>query len=276
MVKRFFLSSLRAMLLFCILVSPAHPAAAPSPVAQAAPSTPAVPAPVLSAQAVPAPVLSAPTVPAPTPVSAAPLSVVVKSTANRGETNVGDYWIGEDFAAGFQTLGATTDMDYRGEYHRPHSPEPALNLYMRGYTDFIPPFPSGCNVLYAYYPMAYTVPSAQASDTADNFSSVSARNAAPIKAAAAGRHPLSKSALNRRPPQPQNANLDDDWQNFDVIAVASLMEMSAVILPEGITMEGPSLEKAREEGVAVLQSKKSAYALCALMEKGGLPADTDA
>ena len=133
MVKRFFLSSLRAMLLFCILVSPAHPAAAPSPVAQAAPSTPAVPAPVLSAQAVPAPVLSAPTVPAPTPVSAAPLSVVVKSTANRGETNVGAYWIGEDFAAGFQTLGATTDMDYRGEYHRPHSPEPALNLYMRGY-----------------------------------------------------------------------------------------------------------------------------------------------
>ena len=194
MVKRFFLSSLRAMLLFCILVSPAHPAAASSPVAQAAPSTPAVPVPVLSAPAVPAPVLSAPavpapalsapSVPAPTPVSAAPLSVVVKSTANRGETNVGDYWIGEDFAAGFQTLGATTDMDYRGEYHRPHSPEPALNLYMRGYTDFIPPFPSGCNVLYAYYPMAYTVPAAPASDTADNFPSVSARNAAPIKTAA--------------------------------------------------------------------------------------------
>lgn len=211
MVKRFFLSSLRAMLLFCVLVSPAHPAAASSPVAQAAPSTPAVPAPVLFA----------PTVPAPTPVSAAPLSVVVKSTANRGETNIGDYWIGEDFAAGFQTLGAMTDMDYRGEYHRPHSPEPALNLYMRGYTDFIPPFPSGCNVLYAYYPMAYTVPSAPASDAADNFPSVSARNATPIKTAAAGRHPLSKSALNRRPPQPQNANLDDDWQNFDVIAVAS-------------------------------------------------------
>ena len=42
--------------------------------------------------------------------------------------------------------------------------------------------------------------------------------------------------------------------HMNVIAVASLMEMSAVILPEGITMEGPSLEKAREEGVAVLQS----------------------
>ena len=29
--------------------------------------------------------------------------------------------------------------------------------------------------------------------------------------------------------------------HMNVIAVASLMEMSAVILPEGITMEGPSL-----------------------------------
>ena len=45
--------------------------------------------------------------------------------------------------------------------------------------------------------------------------------------------------------------------HMNVIAVASLMEMSAVILPEGITMEGPSLEKAREEGVAVLHTAKS-------------------
>ena len=127
------------LLLFCALVSPAHPAAASSPAASdtAALSQPSS-SPHISSQ------------------SGALPSVVVKSTANRGETNVGDYWIGEDFAAGFQTLGATTDTDYRGEYHRPHSPEPALNLYMRGYTDFIPPFPPGCNVLYAYYPMAYT------------------------------------------------------------------------------------------------------------------------
>lgn len=192
------------LLLFCALVSPSHSSAALSQPASS---------PHISSQ------------------SGALPSVVVKSTANRGETNVGDYWIGEDFAAGFQTLGATTDTDYRGEYHRPHSPEPALNLYMRGYTDFIPPFPPGCNVLYAYYPMAYTaVPaprtlSAPASGTIGaHSSSAAARNAAPVPpstSAAAGRHPLSKSALNRRPPQPQNANLDDDWQNFDVIAVAS-------------------------------------------------------
>ena len=64
--------------------------------------------------------------------------------------------------------------------------------------------------------------------------------------------------------------------HMNVIAVASLMEMTAVILPEGIKMEGPSLEKAREEGIAVLQSKRSAYALCALMHQAGLPADADA
>lgn len=193
------------LLLFCALVSPSHSSAALSqPASSSLSSSQPSSSPHISSQ------------------SGALPSVVVKSTANRGETNVGDYWIGEDFAAGFQTLGATTDTDYRGEYHRPHSPEPALNLYMRGYTDFIPPFPPGCNVLYAYYPMAYTaIPaprtlSAPASGTIGaHSSSAAARNAAPAP------RPLSKSALNQRPPQPADANLDDDWQNFDVIAVAS-------------------------------------------------------
>ena len=59
--------------------------------------------------------------------------------------------------------------------------------------------------------------------------------------------------------------------HMNVIAVASLMEMAAVIIPEGIQMEEPSLEKAREEGVAVLQSDKTAFALCALLAQYGLP-----
>ena len=231
------------LLLFCALVSPAHPAAASSPAASdTAPTAPHTTTHTLSqpassplSAAQPALFSSQPSSsPHISSQSGALPSVVVKSTANRGETNVGDYWIGEDFAAGFQTLGATTDTDYRGEYHRPHSPEPALNLYMRGYTDFIPPFPPGCNMLYAYYPMAYTaIPaprtlSAPASGTIGaHSSSAAARNAAPVSpstsaaAAAPAPRPLSKSALNQRPPQPADANLDDDWQNFDVIAVAS-------------------------------------------------------
>ncbi len=59
--------------------------------------------------------------------------------------------------------------------------------------------------------------------------------------------------------------------HMNVIAVASLMEMAAVIIPEGIEMEGPTLEKAREEGIAVLQSDKTAFELCALMAQAGLP-----
>ena len=59
--------------------------------------------------------------------------------------------------------------------------------------------------------------------------------------------------------------------NKNVIAVASLMEMSAVIIPEGIEIEAPSLAKAREEGITVLSSGKTAFELCALMAAAGLP-----
>ncbi len=59
--------------------------------------------------------------------------------------------------------------------------------------------------------------------------------------------------------------------HMNVIAVASLMEMSAVLIPEGIQMEEASLEKANEEGICVLQSRKTAYELCALMAGAGLP-----
>ena len=61
--------------------------------------------------------------------------------------------------------------------------------------------------------------------------------------------------------------------HMNVIAVASLMEMAAVILPEGIQMEAASLDKACEEGVTVLQSPLTAYELCARMAQAGLPAD---
>ena len=59
--------------------------------------------------------------------------------------------------------------------------------------------------------------------------------------------------------------------HMNVIAVASLMEMAAVILPEGIEIEEATLAKAREEGICVLQCSKTAYELCALMAQAGLP-----
>ena len=59
--------------------------------------------------------------------------------------------------------------------------------------------------------------------------------------------------------------------HMNVIAVASLMEMAAVIIPEDIEMEEASLAKAKEEGICVLQSGKTAYELCAEMARAGLP-----
>ena len=129
-----------------------------------------------------------------TAMSANAADVVIKSTTNRAEMNIGDYWIGEDFAAGFRKLGQEVDIDYRGEYASKHTPEPALNVYMRGYTKFTPPFPKGKNVLYVYYPMWYGESSAKV---------------------------WNKAELNARAPLPENTNLDDDLQNFDLIAVAS-------------------------------------------------------
>lgn len=64
--------------------------------------------------------------------------------------------------------------------------------------------------------------------------------------------------------------------HMNVIAVASLMEMSAVIIPEGIEMEEASLEKAREEGVTVLSSGKTAFDLCALLAQHGLAGPKEA
>ena len=59
--------------------------------------------------------------------------------------------------------------------------------------------------------------------------------------------------------------------HMNVIAVASLMEMAAVIIPEGIEMEAPSLDKAKDEGITVLQSEKTAYEICAILAEAGLP-----
>ena len=58
--------------------------------------------------------------------------------------------------------------------------------------------------------------------------------------------------------------------HMNVIAVASLMEMAAVIIPEGIEMEEPSLEKAKDEGICVLQTKLTAFEIGARLAAAGL------
>ena len=53
--------------------------------------------------------------------------------------------------------------------------------------------------------------------------------------------------------------------HLNVIAVAMLMDMACVIIPEGIVLEEATLQKAEEEGVPVFASDKTAYELCGQM-----------
>ena len=58
--------------------------------------------------------------------------------------------------------------------------------------------------------------------------------------------------------------------HLNVLAVAALHDLSCVILPEGIKMEGASMEKAKEEGINILSSSLSAYEICGLMYANGI------
>ena len=60
--------------------------------------------------------------------------------------------------------------------------------------------------------------------------------------------------------------------HLNVVAVAALADMACVILPEGITMEQESLDKANGEGMCVLTSPLTAYEICGRMAAQGVPA----
>ena len=60
--------------------------------------------------------------------------------------------------------------------------------------------------------------------------------------------------------------------HMNVIAVATLHDMSCVIVPEGIRVENDVAAKANEEGVAVLTSSLSAFEICGRMYKAGVAA----
>ena len=59
--------------------------------------------------------------------------------------------------------------------------------------------------------------------------------------------------------------------HMNVVAVAALADMACVILPENIDMPAEILKKAEEEGLCVLKSPLSAYAICGRMAEKGIP-----
>ncbi len=64
------------------------------------------------------------------------------------------------------------------------------------------------------------------------------------------------------------ANAGNVWftimSNVNVLAVASLVDLSAVVLAEGVTLSDKDAASALEKGINVFTSEKSTFELCAL------------
>lgn len=58
--------------------------------------------------------------------------------------------------------------------------------------------------------------------------------------------------------------------HMNVVAVASLLDFSCVIVPESIAVDETIVEKAKEEGIAILSSEKTAYEIVCLLHKNGV------
>lgn len=50
--------------------------------------------------------------------------------------------------------------------------------------------------------------------------------------------------------------------HLNVVAVAVLSELSCVIIPEAIAVEAPTIERAVNEGVALISTKMTGYETC--------------
>lgn len=71
-----------------------------------------------------------------------------------------------------------------------------------------------------------------------------------------------------------HAKKGDAWitvqTHSNIIAVAALLELSCIIVPEGIEVEEDTLHKAEEEGICVFQSSLSSYELAKELYKIGI------
>jgi len=55
--------------------------------------------------------------------------------------------------------------------------------------------------------------------------------------------------------------------HLNIVAVASLSELSCIIVPEGIEVEEATVRRAAQEGVPVISTKLSTYKICCIVCK---------
>ena len=59
--------------------------------------------------------------------------------------------------------------------------------------------------------------------------------------------------------------------HMNVVAVAVLADMACVIMPENIDMPKESLKKAEDEGLVILKTPLTSYAICGRMAASQIP-----
>ncbi len=63
-----------------------------------------------------------------------------------------------------------------------------------------------------------------------------------------------------------NAKKDDIWitvhTNLNIVAVALMVEVTCIIIPENIKVEDATINRAEQEGIVILSTDLSAYELC--------------
>lgn len=59
--------------------------------------------------------------------------------------------------------------------------------------------------------------------------------------------------------------------HMNVIAVAALLDFACVVIPENLPVEAPIIEKAKDEGIIILSSEKTAYELVTILAENGVP-----
>ncbi|HQL35529.1 MAG TPA: AraC family transcriptional regulator [Bacillota bacterium] len=71
-----------------------------------------------------------------------------------------------------------------------------------------------------------------------------------------------------------HASKGDAWitvqTHANIVAVAALLELGCIIVPEGVEVEEDTLKKAEDEGVAVYQSDLSAYGIAKELYRMGI------
>lgn len=58
--------------------------------------------------------------------------------------------------------------------------------------------------------------------------------------------------------------------HLNIVAVAALLELSCIIIPEGISVEEATVKRAVQEGIPIILAKQSAYEICCIAHECGI------